>query len=146
MTKPISKWRWIRTLVPVAVVFFLLTLTNTRGDRSEIKTKEAHRINDGVLRIFGNANRPGNVVDLRFSYGKRKKFRGSATDSTVLSSQQAVYRIVEELKKQIELPFAIQVVFKDCGGPDSYYDEHSHEIVILLRTYRRLLRPLLAHP
>ena len=75
-------------------------------------------------------NRPGNVADLRFSYGKRKHFRGSATDSTVLISQRAVYRTVEELKKQITLPFEIQVIFKDCGGPDSYYDEHSHKIVI----------------
>jgi len=130
MTKPISKWRWIRTLVPVAVVFFLLSLTNTRGDRSEIKTKEAHRINETVLRVLSNMNRPGNVADLRFSYGKRKHFRGSATDSTVLISQRAVYRTVEELKKQITLPFEIQVIFKDCGGPDSYYDEHSHKIVI----------------
>jgi hypothetical protein len=146
MTKPISKWRWIRTVVPVAVVFFLLTLTNTRGDRSEIKTKEAHRINESVLRVLGNANRPGNVADLTFRYGERKHFRGSAAARTVLISQQAVYRIVEELKKQIALPFAIQVVFKDCGGPDSYYNEETHQIIVcheLIDAYYEVSSPTL---
>ena len=129
MTKPLNKWRCVRTLVPVAVVSLLLAVTNTRGERSEIKTNEAHRINESVLRIFGNANRP-NAGDLTFSYGRRKSFKGAAADRTVLISQQAVYSIVDELKKQIALPFKIQVIFKDCGGPDSYYDEDSHEIVI----------------
>jgi hypothetical protein len=62
----------------------------------------------------------------------------------VLISQQAVYRIVGELEKQFALPFEIEVVFRDCGGPDSYYDEGSHEIVIcyeLIDAYSQLFSP-----
>jgi hypothetical protein len=62
----------------------------------------------------------------------------------VLISQQAVYRTVEELKKQIALPFQIQAVYIDCGGPDSYYDEHSHKIVIcyeLIDAYSEVFFP-----
>jgi hypothetical protein len=130
MMKPISKWTLIRTLVLAAVAFAFLAATTTGGDSSEIETQEAHRISESALKSLARAKLPGNRADLKFSYGKRKSFRGSAADRTVLISEQAVYRTVDELKKQIALPFEIKVVFKDCGGPDSYYDEHSHEIVI----------------
>jgi hypothetical protein len=90
---------------------------------------------------LANTKLPGKLVDLKFSYGKRKSFRGPAADHTVLISEQAVYRIVGELKKTIVLPLEIRVVFKECGGPDSYYDEDSHEIVMcyeLIATYSEL--------
>ena len=140
MTKPISKWILIRTLVLAAVVSFLLADINLRGDRSEIERKEAHRINESALGL-ANANLPKNLVDLKFSYEKRKSFRGSAADRTVLIGEHAVYRIVGELKKQIALPLEIQVVFKECADPDAYYDEDSHEIVMcyeLIDTYSEL--------
>ena len=130
MTKSLSNWILIRALALTAVVFFLLAATNTGGDRSEIETEEAQRISKSALKSLANANPPKKLVDVKFSYGKRKSFRGSATDRTVLVSQQAVYRIVGQLKKQIALPFEIQVVFGECGGPDSYYDENSHKIII----------------
>ena len=130
MTKPISKWILIRTLVLAAVAFFLLAATTTGGDRSEIKTEEAHRIGESAFKSLANSNLPKTLVDLKFSYRKRKSFRGSAADRTVLISEQAVYRTVAELKKQIALPAEIQVVFKECGDPDSYYYDDSHEIVI----------------
>jgi hypothetical protein len=130
MAKPITKWILIRTLVLVAVISFLLVATNPGGDRCETDTEKAHRISGSSIASIINAELPKNLVDLKFSYGKRKSFRGSAADRTVLISRQAVYHIVGELKKQIALPFEIEVVFKDCGGPDSYYDEASHEIVI----------------
>jgi hypothetical protein len=112
-----------------AVVLFLLAATNTGGDHGEIETKQAHRINESVLGL-SNINLQKNLVDLRFTFGKRKSFRGFAADHTVLISQNAVYRIVGELKKKIALPSKIQVVFKECGGPDSYYEEDSHKIII----------------
>jgi hypothetical protein len=130
MTKPISKWTLIRTFVLAAVVLFFLSATNTGGDRREIEKKEVHRINESALKSLANANLPKNLVELKFSYGRRKSFKGSAADRTVLINQQAVYRIVGELEKQFALPFEIEVVFRDCGGPDSYYDEGSHEIVM----------------
>jgi hypothetical protein len=117
-------------LVLAAVVSFLLAATRTGGDRSEIEKEKARRISESALKTLVNANLPKNLADLKFRYGKRKSFRGLAADHTVLVSQQAVYRIVEELKKQIALPFELEVVFKECGDPDSYYDEASHEIVI----------------
>jgi hypothetical protein len=130
MTPPISKWTLMRTFVLGAVGFFLLAATNAGGERSGIERKEAHRVNESALMSLANANLPKNLGDLKFSYGKRKSFRGSAADRTVLVSEQAVYRIVGELKKQIALPFEMEVAFKECGGPDSYYDQDSHEIVI----------------
>lgn len=117
-------------LVLAAIVSFLLTATGTGGDGSEIEKEKARRISESALKTLVNANLPKNLADLKFRYGKRRSFRGPAADRTLLISQQAVYRIVEELKKQIALPFEIEVVFKECGGPDSYYDEDSHEIVI----------------
>ena len=130
MIKSIIKWIFIRTLILAAAGFFLLAATHTGADRSEIETKATRRINESALRSLANANLSKSPADLKFSYGKRKSFRGSAADHTVLISQQAVHRIAGELKKQIALPFEIQVVFKECDGPDSYYDEDSHEIII----------------
>ena len=130
MTKPVGKFILIRTPVLAALVFFLLAATNTGGDRSESVSREAHRIDESALKGLTNPKLPTNLVDLKFSYGKRKSFRGSAADRTVLISQQAVYRIAGELKKRIAFPFEIQVVFEECGNPDSYYDEGSHEIII----------------
>jgi hypothetical protein len=130
MTKPISKWLLIRTSVLAAGVFFLLAATNTGGDRSVIETREAHRINESALKGLANENLPRNLGDLKLTYGKRKSFRGFAADRTVLNSQQAVYGILGELKKRIAFPFEVQVVFEECGKPDSYYDEDSHEIII----------------
>jgi hypothetical protein len=130
MTKPISKWLLIRTPVLAVGVFFLLAATNTGGDRSAIETREAHRINESALKGLANENLPRNLADLKLTYGKRKSFRGFAADRTVLNSQQAVYGILGELKKRIAFPFEVQVVFEECGKPDSYYDEDSHEIII----------------
>ena len=129
MTMPVSKWILIRTLVLAAVIFFLLAATRG-GDRGEIETPKAHRIRESALRTLVNTNEPNPLIDLKFKYGQRKNFRGLAADRTVLISQQAVDHVVGELKKQIAFPFEIEVVFKECGGPDSYYDEASHEIVI----------------
>ena len=140
MTKPTSQWILVRTPVMVALVFLLFVATNT-GDRGEIEPEEAHRISESALKVLANAEQPKSLVDLKFSYGKRKSFRGSASDRTVLINQQAVYGIVGKLKEQIAMPFEIQVIFEECGGPDSYYDEYSHEIVIcyeLIDTYSEL--------
>lgn len=140
MTTPISKWTLLRTFALAAVVFFLLAATNTAGDSTEIETEEAHRISESALKSLAK-DLPKNLVDPKFSYGKRKRFRGPAADRTVLISQQAVYRTVAELKKRIALPLEIQVVFEECGGPDAYYREASHEIIIcyeLIEAYSEL--------
>jgi len=131
----------IRTLGLAVVLAFLLVATNAGGDRLEPESEKAHRISGSSTASIINAELQKNLVDLKFSYGKRKSFRGSAADRTVLISQQAVYRIVGELEKQFALPFEIAVVFRDCGDPDSYYDEGSHEIVIcheLIDAYSQL--------
>jgi hypothetical protein len=126
MTKPISKWILTRTLLLAAVVVLLLANANTGGESVERRFAEAHRISERAFKSQGDAR----LVGPNFTFAKRKSFRNSTADHTGLTGQQAVYRTVEELKKQIALPFEIQVVFKDCGGPDSYYDDRSHEIVI----------------
>src|ERR1041384_2316368 len=139
-----NKWIIIRTLVLAVVIAVLLVATNTGGDRHETETEKAHRNSGSSTASIINSELPKNLCDLKFSYGKRKSFRGSAADRTVLISQQAVYRIVGELQKQFALPFEIEVVFRDCGGPDSYYDEGSHEIVIcyeLIDAYSQLFSP-----
>jgi len=130
MTKSTSKWILIRTLVLAAVGCLLLVATDTAGDRSRIETGATHRVKESTLEALLASNLPQNLVDLKFSYGTRKNFRGSTANHTVLISEQAVYRIAGELKKQIAIPIEIQVVFEECGGPDSFYDEDSHEIVI----------------
>src|SRR6185436_5576677 len=125
-----NKWIITRTLVLAVVLAFLLVATNSGGDRREPETEKAHRISGSSTASIINAELQRNLVDLKFSYGTRKSFRGSAADRTVLISQQAVYRIVGELKKTIALPLEIEVVFKECGDTDAYYEEGSHEIVV----------------
>ena len=136
-----NKWILIRMLVLAVVTSFLLVATNTGGDRRETETVKAHRIGGRSTASIINAELSKNLVDLKFSYGKRKSFRGPAADRTVLISQQAVYHVVGELKKQILFPFGIEIVFEDCGDSDSYYNEDSHEIVIcyeLIDVYSQL--------
>jgi hypothetical protein len=133
MTMPFSRWTLIRAFVFTVVVFILLAEINRAGgdrNRSEIESEEAHRISEGALNSEAYVTLPNNPADLKFSYKKRKSFRGTAAKRNALVSQRAVYGIVGELKKRIALPFDIQVVFEECGGPDSYYDEDTHEITI----------------
>ena len=47
-----------------------------------------------------------------------------------LISQRAVDALVLDLKKQIALPFDIQVVFEECGDANAYYDNDTHEITV----------------
>jgi hypothetical protein len=129
MIKPLSKLM-IRTAVLVAGIIFLLAATNTDGDHSEIGSKSAQGINERALKGRTNADLSGDIADLEVTYGKRKRFRWSASDRTVQISQQAVYRTVLEVRKRIALPFEIKVVFEECGEPDSFYDEDAHEIII----------------
>src|SRR6476646_9305296 len=105
-----NKWTIIRTLVLAVVVSFLLVATTTGGDRRETETEKAHRISGRSTASIINAELQKNLVNLKFSYGKRKSYRGSAADRTVLISQQSVYRIVGELQKQFALPFEMEVV------------------------------------
>ena len=129
MKRPVSK-SILRTLVIAAIVSFLLAATKTGGDRGEVKIGKEHRFHESALKSLINAKLPENLSDLKFRYEKRKTFRGPASDHTVLISQQAVYHVGRELKNVIALPFEMEVVFKECNAPDSYYDEASHEIVI----------------
>src|SRR5882724_7273091 len=133
MTKPFSKWILIRAFVLTAVVFSLLTKVNTGGgdsNRGEIDSEKAPRIGERALNGEASKTLPNNPADVKFSYERRIGFRGSASKRSVLVSERAVYTTVEELKKRIALPFEIKVIFEQCGDPDSFYDEESHEIVI----------------
>src|SRR6266576_3660082 len=126
MTKPISKWILIRAFVLTAVVFSLLTEVNSGGGDSncgEIDSEKAPRISERTPNGEVSKTLLNNPADMKFNYKRRKGFRGSASKRSALVSERAVYRVVWELKKRVALPFDIQVVFKECAGPDSYYDE-----------------------
>ena len=133
MKTPVHKWILIRTFVLTAVVVSVLTGVNTCGvnrNRGEIESERGPLISDSALPGKPNENLAKNPAYLKFSYEKRKSFRGAALERTALVSQQAVYGIAEELKQRIAFPFDIQVVFGKCGGPDSYYDEDTRTIAI----------------
>jgi putative metallopeptidase DUF4344 len=126
MAKPKSKWILMRTILLSAVGFLWLADANPGGESIERRFAQAHRISEPAFKTESDAR----LVGPKFTFVKRNSFRNSSRDHTRLIGRQAVYRIVEELKQKIDLPFELQVVFKDCGGPDSYYDDDSHEIVI----------------
>jgi hypothetical protein len=128
--KSTSKWILIRTLVLGAIVFVLLVAANINNDSGKIEAQRGHRIEESGLKKLPNTNLRKNPVELKFSYGKRRRSQGSAADHTVQTSKQAAHEIVGELKNTIALPIELRVAFEECGGPDSYYDENSHEIVI----------------
>jgi hypothetical protein len=149
MIKPLSKWILIRPFVLALVVWFLLAAINTSGGDNisgVIKSEKALGLSEGRASCEGCAILPNNSAHLTFSYGNRRGFRNAASKRTALVSQHAVYTIVGELKERIAFPFDIQVVFEECGGPDSYYDENTHEIVIcyeLIDAYHDLFSPAL---
>jgi len=133
MTQPISKWVLIRALVLTVAVSSLVTkVTTGAGDsnHSKIDSKKSHRIGETASNNEANATRPNDPADMKFSYKNPGGFRSLASKRSALVSQRGVYAIVGELKKRFPLPFEIHVVFQKCSGPDSYYDDHSHEIVI----------------
>jgi hypothetical protein len=133
MIKPLSKWILIRAFVLALVVWFLLAAINTSGGDNisgVIKSEQALGFSEGRASSEACAIQPNNSAHLKFSYGNRRGFRNAASKRTALVSQHAVYTIVGELKERIALPFDIQVVFEECGDPDSYYDEKTHEIGI----------------
>jgi hypothetical protein len=100
------------------------------SNRGEIESEHGPRTSELTLNGEAGKTLSNNSAEMKFSYERRKGFRGSASRRSASVSDQAVHTIVEELKKRIALPFDIKVIFAQCGSPDSFYDEDSHEIVI----------------
>jgi len=133
MNNPISKRMVVGAFVLTTVACSLVATINGRRwqlNRSETKSAKSDRDGDGRSRGEAAAARSNSAADLKFSYKKRKRFRGSAMMDTALISERAVDAAVGELKKQIALPFDIQVVFEECGAADAYYDNDTHEITV----------------
>lgn len=148
MTTLINKWILVRAVVVSAAIFCFLTEVNIGGgdrDRDEIDS-EAPRTSARSLKSEVKVSLRKNPADLKFNYEKRKRFRGAEEKAAALVSERAVLTIARDLKKRIGLPFDIQVVFEDCGGPDSFYDEDTHRITIcyeLIEAYYHLFSPTL---
>lgn len=129
MTKSKSTWILIRALVLIVLTFFLLPEARRAGDRSEEESQESDRLRGGLFSSAAEATVLSNLNQLKFSY-RNRHFRGSASKSSMLVSQRAVHAAAGELKKRIALPFEIEVVFEECGGPDSFYDDSKHKIIM----------------
>jgi hypothetical protein len=132
MTKPNGKLVLRGSFILIVVVFSLTEINRGVGERnsSEIESEETSRVSQRASNKETNATLPNNSAEIKFTYEKRKGFRGHAANRTALISQQAVFTAAEELKKRIDLPFDIQVIFEECNDPDSYYNDDSHEITI----------------
>ena len=143
MTNSKSTWILLRALILIAVIFFLLPDTRRVGDRSEKESQKSDRIRGGPFSSAAETTPIRNPAELKFSY-RNRHFRGSASKNTMLVSQRAVITVAGELKKRIALPFEIEVVFDECGGPDSFYDANTHKIIMcyeLIDVYSDLFSP-----
>jgi hypothetical protein len=134
MTKPISKWMAVWALVFTTVVFSLPGTIDIRSWKlrreGEAKSAKSDR-SEAQSRGEAAAAVSNDLGELKFTYDRRKRFRESAAMHSALISQRALDDIVGDLKKQIALPFNIQVVLVECGGDaDAYYDPDAHEITI----------------
>jgi hypothetical protein len=132
MTTLISKRIVLWVFVLATGVFWLPATSNSGGwklDR-ETKSEKSTRNTEEAANSEDNAPLVNNSGDLKFSYNKRQRFRGSAAMHSALISQKALDGIVGELKEQIALPFDIKVIFDECGDAEAYYDEDTHEIVL----------------
>ncbi len=129
MTRFVRRWIWMRAFVVATVVLCFLAVTNTGSDPSEMGSAEAHRFAVRSLKREAGAL-PKISAELKFRYEEHKSFRSFEGKGATLVSQRAVHTIARDLKKRIKLPFEMQVVFKECGGPDSFYDEDTHKITI----------------
>ena len=126
MTKPGHKRILIRTAVLAAVGFLVLANASTSGDSSEANSEKALCLRERAL----NLHQPSAHADVKFIYEKRRSYRGFASKNAAALSKQAVLAVAEDLKKRIAFPFDVQVVFEECGGPDSFYDQDTHKITI----------------
>jgi hypothetical protein len=82
---------------------------------------------------------------LKVSYQRRIRIRNSAHAQSVRNSRQAIIEIVAELKKQMALPFDVNVSFERCYYSDAFYDEDSHTITVcyeLIESYYHLFSPV----
>ena len=129
MTKLVSRSILMRTFIVAAVALCFLVVTDTRSDRSEIGAAEAHRFAVTALKREAGTL-PKISSEMKFRYEEHKSFRNFERKGATLVSQRAVHTIARDLKERIKLPFEMQVVFKECGGPDSFYDEDTHHITI----------------
>ena len=129
ISKRMAVWAFVFT----TVAFSLVATMNGRGwnlKRVETESEKSPRNNAGPSNNEAAATLAKSPGALKLSSEKRKRFRASAAMHTALISQQAVGAVVGELKKQIALPFDIQVVFEECGVADAHYDNNTHEITI----------------
>ena len=105
--KRIPAWSFVIT----TVALLLLVTTNGGGFKvNSGESEELPRTSNGPSKSEAVAPLAC-PADLKFSYKKRKRFGVSAVVPTTLITHQSVAAVVEELKKQIALPFDIQVVF-----------------------------------
>ena len=80
MTKPICKWILTRTFLLTVVVSFLLTTVITSGgDSSWAEIESAPRISERARDRQAGKPLPNNPAEMKFSYERRKGFRGSAS-------------------------------------------------------------------
>ena len=131
MTKPTSKWIFSRAIVLTVIVLGLLIKVNNGGSdnhTAKIESEKA-RISERALRREAGKIWPNNSTRSKFSYERRKGFRESS-NRNALVGELAVYAVAEELNATLALPFDIQILFAQCGEPDSFYDDEAHKIVI----------------
>lgn len=82
---------------------------------------------------------------LNVSYQRHKRIRNTAQAQSVRSSRQAIIGIVDELNKQLALPFDVNVSLEKCNDADAYYDQVSHTVMVcyeLLDSYYHLFSPV----
>lgn len=147
MTKPISRGILIGAFVLTSVVLSFVAEPNIGVEktiRAERESGKAHRPSNVATSREASTTRLSKSAEMKPSYKARKGFPGASPPQTAFVSQQAVSKIVTELKARIALPFDIAVEFENCGGPDSFYDEDERKILIcyeLIDAYYDLFSP-----
>jgi hypothetical protein len=66
----------------------------------------------------------------KLRYKNRKNRRGSAKMRRGAGNEHAIRKIIQELNNQFSLPYDIDICFKDCRGPDAYYDDETCQVVL----------------
>src|SRR4051812_27973343 len=61
--------------------------------------------------------------NFKLNYEPRTDFRNRIAGRRVGTSQQGIECIIDSLNERMALPFDIVIVFKECDGPDAFYDD-----------------------
>lgn len=125
----------LRLLMDALLLIAVITLALTGGRPSQPVTN----LNISLTDSLADANsRPARYAqarakdqgDFKLVYEPKSTFHTGNANCLVGIDQPEIECIIDSLNERVALPYDIVITFKDCEGPNAFYDDKTHQITL----------------